>query len=74
MVEGELLTPSYFDSVAMEVAEELAAAGSLSLPDLARRLALSSDLLFGALRSRQGSLVGAQPTIPPSSGHQRSGL
>lgn len=57
LIEGELLTPQYFDGVALEVAEELEAAGSLALADLARRLSLSVDLLTGALQSRMGRLV-----------------
>lgn len=59
LIEGELITPQYFDGVALEVAEELAAAGSLALADLARRLSLSVDLLTSALQSRLGRLVRA---------------
>lgn len=61
LIEGELLTPQYFDNVALEVAEELAAAGSLPLADLARRLSLSVDLLTSALQDRVGRLVRSGP-------------
>lgn len=67
LIEGELITPQYFDTVALEVAEELEAAGSLALSDLARRLSLSVDLLTSALQSRLGRLVRlAAPPAPQS--------
>jgi hypothetical protein len=57
LVEGELLTERYWDTVAAEVDEELRAAGSASLGDLARRYGLSVELITSALVARLGTLV-----------------
>ena len=57
LVEGELLTERYWDGLAGEVDEELRAAGSASLGDLARRYGLSVELITSALVARLGTLV-----------------
>ena len=57
LVEGELLAERYWDGLAGEVDEELRAAGSASLGDLARRYGLSVELITSALVARLGTLV-----------------
>jgi len=54
LVEGELITPEYFDAVAAEVDEELRESGVIGLGELARRHGLSADLMTRALRERVG--------------------
>ena len=57
LVEGELMTPSYFDAVAAEVDEELRESGVVAVGDLARRHGLSADLMSKALEERMGRVV-----------------
>ena len=57
LVEGELMTPSYFDAVAAEVDEELRESGVVAVGDLARRHGLSADLMSRALEERVGRVV-----------------
>ena len=52
LVEGELITPAYFDAVAAETDEELREAGVIGVGELARRHGLSADLMTKALRER----------------------
>ena len=52
LVEGELITPAYFDAVAAETDEELREAGVIGVGELARRHGLSADLMTQALRER----------------------
>ena len=52
LVEGELITPAYFDAVAAETDEELREAGVIGMGELARRHGLSADLMTKALRER----------------------
>ena len=52
LVEGELITPAYFDAVAAETDEELREAGVIAVGELARRHGLSASLLTKALRER----------------------
>lgn len=52
LVEGELMTPAYFDAVAAEVDEELREAGMVGVGDLARRHSLSADLMRKVLSER----------------------
>ena len=54
LVEGELMTPAYFDGVAAEVEEELRELGVVAVADLARAHGLSADLMSRALRERVG--------------------
>ena len=55
LVEGELMTPAYFDQLAHDVDEELREAGVVSVGDLARRHGLSADLATRALAERVGA-------------------
>ena len=57
LVEGELMTPSYFDAVAAEVDEELRESGVVAVGNLARRHGLSADLMSKALEERVGRVV-----------------
>mmetsp|Transcript_16765 Transcript_16765/g.54824 ORF Transcript_16765/g.54824 Transcript_16765/m.54824 type:complete len:769 (+) Transcript_16765:27-2333(+) len=59
LVEGELITPLYFDGVAAEVEEELQLAGFVSVAELVQRFALSSEMLTSALGVRIGSKIEA---------------
>ena len=52
LVEGELITPAFFDAVAAETDEELREAGVIGVGELARRHGLSADLMTKALRER----------------------
>ena len=52
LVEGELITPAYFDAVSAETDEELREAGVIGMGELARRHGLSADLMTKALRER----------------------
>ena len=52
LVEGELITPAYFDALAAETDEELREAGVIAVGELARRHGLSASLLTKALRER----------------------
>jgi hypothetical protein len=60
LVEGELITPAFFDAVAAETDEELREAGVIGVGELARRHGLSADLMTKALRERveQGAVDG----------------
>lgn len=57
LVEGELMTPAYFDAVAAEVDEELREAGMVGVGDLARRHDLSAELMRKVLTDRIGTVV-----------------
>ena len=57
LVEGELITPKYFDTIAREVDEELREAGVVQVGNLARRHGLSADLMSKALSQRIQSAI-----------------
>eukprot|EP00887_Chlorella_sp_A99_P000841 scaffold5.g841.t1 len=55
--QGELFSQAYFDGLAAEVDELLQEAGVVSLGDLARRFALSTELVMSALGVRVGGVI-----------------
>ena len=58
LVEGELITPKYFDDVAKEIDEELREYGVVQVGELARRHQVSHELMTKEIRKRmlgQGS-------------------
>ena len=57
LVQGEILTSSYWDGVAEEVQEALQECGQISMAEIAKRFNVGSDLLGGNIQSRMGSLV-----------------
>lgn len=57
LVQGEILSSSYWDSMAEEVNQTLQEAGHLPLAELAKRLSVGAELLYTALDSRLGKLV-----------------
>lgn len=57
LVQGEILSTSYWDSVAEEINENLQEAGQISLAELAARLNVGAELLTGALEPRLGRLI-----------------
>lgn len=57
LVQGEILTSSYWDGVAEEVQEALQETGQISMAEIAKQFNVGSDLLGGNIQSRMGSLV-----------------
>lgn len=57
LVQGELITVSYFDALAAEVADSLQEAGALHIGDIAQRTRLGVDLLVPVLQQRLGSVI-----------------
>lgn len=57
LVQGEIISTSYWDTVAEEINESLQEAGQIALADLAARLNVGSDILTAMLESRLGKLV-----------------
>ncbi|BDA42327.1 E3 UFM1-protein ligase 1 homolog [Coccomyxa sp. Obi] len=56
-IQGDLITLSYFDSLATEVNETLKEAGVVSISNLARQFALAGDLVQSIIAARIGTLV-----------------
>ncbi|MCO5567535.1 hypothetical protein L7F22_021229 [Adiantum nelumboides] len=54
LVQGEIISTSYWDAVAEEISESLQETGQVSLADLAARLNVSSDTLTAMLEPRMG--------------------
>lgn len=57
LVQGEILSTSYWDIVAEEINENLQESGQVSLPDIAARLNVGSEILTAMLEPRLGELI-----------------
>lgn len=57
LVQGEILSSSYWDSIAEEINESLEVAGQMSLGELARRFAVGAELITNVLSARLGTSV-----------------
>ncbi|MCO5593518.1 hypothetical protein L7F22_047532 [Adiantum nelumboides] len=60
LVQGEIISTSYWDAVAEEISESLQETGQVSLADLAARLNVSSDTLTAMLEPRMGKQTKAE--------------
>eukprot|EP00252_Welwitschia_mirabilis_P012765 TRINITY_DN28243_c0_g1_i1.p1 TRINITY_DN28243_c0_g1~~TRINITY_DN28243_c0_g1_i1.p1 ORF type:complete len:865 (-),score=205.91 TRINITY_DN28243_c0_g1_i1:702-3170(-) len=57
LVQGEILSNSYWDSVAEEISERLEHSSQIALAELAAQLHVSSELLSNILESRLGNIL-----------------
>ncbi|KAI5082067.1 hypothetical protein GOP47_0001810 [Adiantum capillus-veneris] len=57
LVQGEIISTSYWDAVAEEINESLQETGQVSLAELAARLSVGSDTLTAMLGPRMGNLI-----------------
>lgn len=57
LVQGEIISTSYWDSVAEEINESLQEAGRISLAELAARLNVSAELMTAVLEPRLGKVI-----------------
>lgn len=60
LVDGQLLSHEYLDTLAQEVDDIVALAGQVQISELARRFALPSDYLRRHLSAREGRLLHGQ--------------
>ncbi|KAJ3676654.1 hypothetical protein LUZ60_004066 [Juncus effusus] len=57
MVNGEIISQTYWDSVAEEINEKLQECSQMSLAEIASQLQIGSELVLSFLESRLGTLV-----------------
>ena len=57
LVQGEILSSVYWDSIAEEINESLEVAGQLSVGDLARRFTVGAELITNVISARLGKSV-----------------
>ncbi|KAL9235232.1 hypothetical protein vseg_010011 [Gypsophila vaccaria] len=57
LIQGELISASYWDSVAEDINDRLQECSHIAVADLAANLQLPSDLLSSVLHSRLGTLI-----------------
>lgn len=57
LVQGEILSSSYWDSIAEEINESLEVAGQMSLGELARRFSVGAELITNVISARLGTSV-----------------
>eukprot|EP00854_Cymbomonas_tetramitiformis_P032426 gene32426-41125_t len=55
MIEGEMISPKYFDGLAGELSELLQEVGKVEVADLAVRFNLSAEVLTNGIQARLGS-------------------
>ena len=60
IVQGEIMTKAYFDSIAAEIEESLQESGMLTLVDLARRFKLGSEMMQEVIHSHLGKEINGQ--------------
>lgn len=62
LVQGEVLSSGYWDSIAEEINESLEVAGQMSVGELARRFSVGAELITNVLSARLGTSVsGIEP-------------
>ena len=59
LLAGEMLSPTYFDHAAEEVADELAEVGILGVADVAKRLGLPADVVAEHVTPRAAAAAGS---------------
>lgn len=57
LIQGEIISQSYWDSVAEEINERLQECSQLALAELAAQLQISSELVTSVLEPRLGTMV-----------------
>lgn len=57
LIQGEIISQSYWDSVAEEINERLQECSQLALAELAAQLQVGSELVASMLEPRLGSMV-----------------
>ncbi|KAG0621526.1 hypothetical protein M758_3G026500 [Ceratodon purpureus] len=57
LVQGEILSSSYWDSIAEEINESLEVAGQISVGELARRFTVGAELITNVLSARLGTSI-----------------
>lgn len=57
LVQGEIISQSYWDSVAEEINERLQECSQIALADIAAQLQVGSELVASVLEPRLGTLV-----------------
>ncbi|KXZ55512.1 hypothetical protein GPECTOR_2g1061 [Gonium pectorale] len=56
-LQGELITSQYFDSIAVEINDQLQEAGQLSVGELAAQYGLATELVMNVVTTRLGSTI-----------------
>lgn len=57
LVQGEILSSNYWDSIAEEINESLEVSGQMSVGELARRFSVGAELITNVLSARLGTSV-----------------
>lgn len=57
LLQGEILSSGYWDSIAEEINESLEVAGQISVGELARRFSVGAELITNVLSARLGTSV-----------------
>lgn len=57
LMQGEILSSGYWDSIAEEINESLEVAGQISIVELARRFTVGAELMTNVLSARLGTSV-----------------
>ncbi|GBG67649.1 hypothetical protein CBR_g777 [Chara braunii] len=57
LVQGEIITTKYWDTVAEEIEETLQQSGQTSIAELARRFNMGAEVLTSVVASRLGSII-----------------
>lgn len=57
LINGEIISQSYWDSVAEEINEKLQECSQISLAEIAAQLHIGSELVVTVLQPRLGTLV-----------------
>lgn len=65
MVHGEIISQSYWDSVAEEINEKLQECSQMSLAEIAAQLHIGSELVASFLEPRLGTMVSSVQSIAP---------
>ena len=68
-VQGELITSSYFDSIAAEINEQLQDTGKMHIGELAAAYSLATELLVGVINARLGVPGGIDGACMRAHGH-----